>query len=176
MNKVIMRGEFGESDTKRVTPQAAVNVTPAIVPPFAAFGLVLLAVGVVDLGLAWWPLQLGSGEWEFGTASRTFNSLALGSTGFVFLVVAASAQGWVFGLRVLAGLSVLGVLLLLGALTLFGLNVPVALGAISEQARPTLVRAIGRTTVFAVLYIGLFGWLSWFTWRRAGAAGTGAPR
>lgn len=182
LNNVILGGESARRAAGRGMERgpasesvgSAAGVASAIVPPFTAFGLVLLGVGIVDLGLVWWPLQIGTGEWEFGVASRTFTSLALGTTGFVLLVVAAAAQGWVLGLRVLAVLALVGLLFLLGALLLFGTNVPVALSVVPDQTRPALVRSIGRTVAFAALYIPLFGWMSWFTWRRAGAA-KGAP-
>ena len=146
----------------------------AIVPPFVAFGLVLAAVGIVDIGLAWWPLRFGVGEWEFGTASRTFDSLALGTTGFVLLTVAASIERRVWALRTLAVAATVACVALLGVLMLYGLNAPIALGAITEQARPLLKQAMLRTLCFAGLYITLYGWLGWFTWRRCGAVRKGA--
>jgi hypothetical protein len=141
-----------------------------VFPPLVAFGLVLAGVAIVDLGLLWSPLRFGTGEWEFGTASRTFDSLALGTTGFVFLVMAASARGAVLGLRVLAVLALVGFVALIGTLLLYWSNVPLALSAVPEQTRSALERSIARSTSFALLYIVLFGWLSWFTWRRASVA------
>lgn len=168
MNQVIVRGEAGPSETGKVPKRPARDVAPALAPPMIAFGLVLLGVGIVDLGLAWWPLRFGTPEWEFGTASRTFNSLALGSTGFMFLVMAAVVRDSVMGLRVLAGLALIGCIALAGTLVLYLSHVPVALGAVPADTQSTLVRAIFRSTTFALLYIVLFGWMSWFTWRHAG--------
>lgn len=169
MNKVIIGGEAALPDTVRVPKKAVPDVGAALAPPMVAFGLVLLGVGIVDLGLAWWPLRFGTAEWEFGTASRTFNSLALGSTGFVFLVMAAAVRSWVTALRVLAALALIGCIALAGTLVMYLSHVPVALGAVPADTKATLEMAIFRSTSFALMYIVLFGWMSWFTWRRAGA-------
>ncbi len=141
-----------------------------VLTPLLAFGLVLLAVSSVDLGLLWWPLRFGTGEWEFGTTSRTFDSLALGTTGFVFLVVTASARRSTRALRVLGVAAVVGLAALIGMLILYWLNVPVALRSVPEQTRAAVQTSVVRSTAFALLYIALFFWLSWYTWRRAGAA------
>ena len=175
MTDTILRSDAREPSVRPESGSGAtVDVGAAIVPPLTAFGLILVAVGMIDLGLAWWPPMFGRGEWEFGTASRTFNSLALGATGYVFLVMAASLRRWALGLRSLSVVSAIGFLALAGVLLLYWKNVPVALAAVPEQSRPALEQAILRSTSFAVLYILLFGWLSWFTWRRGGA-GRGAP-
>jgi hypothetical protein len=148
--------------------------TPAsvagLVPPLIAFGLVLLGVGMVDLGFAWLPLRFGVGEWEFGTASRTFDSMALGTTGFAMLVAASAVRNRPAELRVLGVLSLLVVLFLLGAAFLYVRQAPMAMAQVPEQARDALSRAMVRTALFAGLYVVLFSWFSWFTWRRAGAA------
>ena len=164
VSKKIVGGE--QVRTKPAMP--AKDIADALAPPFLAFGLVVTAVGIIDLGIAWWPLRFGVGEWEFGMASRTFNSLALGTTGFIFLVVAVSARRSVWGLRAVAALATVAFLGLLMIAALFALNVPVALGAVEALVRPSLETAILRTSCFAVLYIALYGWLSWFTWRRSG--------
>jgi hypothetical protein len=170
MTKVIL----GREAAKPIHAVSAGGLAASIVPPLFAFGLVLFGVGLVDLGLVWIPFRFGVGEWEFGTASRTFDSLALGTTGFVFLAVAASARGWDVVLRLLAAAAVVIMVALLGAFILYALNAPLALRAIDDSARTLLLRAMFRTTAFAGMYILLFGWLSWFTWRQAGAAMRGA--
>ena len=162
-----------DSDVRKAGVPAASYRLSEFLPPFVAFGFVLCGVGLIDLGMAWWPLRFGTGEWEFGIASRTFDSLALGTTGFIFLVGAASVRGRPLELRILGALSLLVLLVLLGAAFLFVSNAPIALSQVPAEARSALVRAITRTTSFAVLYIVLFSWLSWFTWRRSGAAAKG---
>lgn len=166
MTKVLV----GREAARSAPVVSAPNLAEAVIPPLTAFGLVLSSVGVVDLGLAWFPLRFGVGEWEFGVASRTFDSLALGTTGFVFLVVAAAARYSAPALRVLGVLSVLMTVALASVITLYALNAPVALQFVDEGTRALLLRAMFRTSAFAGLYITLYGWLSWFTWRRAGAA------
>ncbi len=166
MSGVILPGAAAAGQRQASGPGSARQVVPVLV----AFGLTMAMVGLIDLAMAWWPPHFGKGEWEFGTASRTFNSLALGTTGFIALVSAGVLGGWTRGLRALAVVSLFGTLFLLAAFVLFGLNVPLALSAVPATARAGLVRAIVRTTLFAVLYLLFYGWLSWYTWRRGGAA------
>lgn len=163
-------GVAGRRPAVAVSPATALS---GFLPPLIAFGLVLCGVGIVDLGLAWWPLRFGTAEWEFGMASRTFDSLALGTTGFALLVAAAAARNRPVELRVLAAVSLLLVVVLLGVAMLYALNAPVALSRIPDEARSALTRAMTRTTLFAGMYLVLYGWFSWFTWRRAGAATKG---
>ena len=132
-------------------------------------GLALTGVGLLDLAFAWWPADFGVGEWEFGTASRTFDALALLTVGWTLLLAAALLRRSATGLRVLAVAFVLLTLFLVGALVLYALNIPLALKAMPAASKSALVRAIARTGSFAAIYITLYGWLSWFTWRRAGA-------
>lgn len=161
----------GESDRPKTQPvkRSTEATLQSIAKPLLAFGLVLVGVGVIDVALAWFPLRFGVGEWEFGTASRTFDSLALGTTGFVFISLSATIRGWALALRALAVVAAVVLLFLLAAYVLYALNIPIALGAVSGERHRIMQRAIVRTTAFAGMYTVLFGWLSWFTWRLGGA-------
>jgi len=140
---------------------------------FAALGLAISVVAGVDLAMAWFPAQFGNAEWEFGIVTRTFDSLALGTTGFGLLVLVALVRRLRLGLAVVGVLAVLGSIALAICLVLYGLNVPVALGAVPEAAGTVLRRAMVRTGTFGVIYLVLYVWLSWYTWRgfRAEARG-----
>jgi hypothetical protein len=166
MSSVILGSEPDRGAQKRVRAAGA----EVLVPVLFAFGLVITFVSVVDLGLAWIPIRIGSGEWEFGTVSTTFNAMPLTAMGLVFLAMGALLAQSTFVLRIMSGVFLLVVLFLLGASVLYVLNVPVALGAVPPEASSLLKRAILRTSAFAGLYTVLFGWLCWFTWRQAGAA------
>jgi hypothetical protein len=162
------------------TDKTRTNAPPArargVVAPLVAFGLTLVVIGLLDLGFAWIPAQFGNGEWEFGTISRTFDNLALLTVGAGLLLGAALYRGSPTLLRVLGTIFGLLALALLGAAAIYALNLPLAFRAIPDAARETLTRAVWRTGVFATVYVALYGWLSWFTWRRAGAYAGGVAR
>ena len=140
---------------------------------FTALGLALSAIAVLDLGLAWAPFNFGNAEWEFGTVTRTMDSLALGTTGLALLAVVALVRRLRWALGVLGIVVALLLAALIGCVVLYGLTVPVALKAVPAAAGPVLERAVFRTASFAVIYMVLYAWLGWFTWRgfRAGSRG-----
>src|SRR5688500_692179 len=122
------------------------------------FGLALTVVGLADFGLTWFPLNLGSAEWEFGTIAASFSGLPLVTMGFAALLGSAIARGVRWQLTGM-GLAALALGLLVGAaLVLFALVVPVALGAVEGPGRIGVMKAIIRTTslgfVFCILYLG----------------------
>lgn len=168
MGDVILGGE-SRPEERKSPKRTAEEVLRSVASVFLAFGLVLVGVGIVDLAMAWFPFRLGVDEWEFGTASRTFDSLALGTTGFVFVVVAATLKQWSLAQRILGGVAAVVLVLLLMVYALYGMNIPIALAAVSAETETAMTRAIARTTVFALLYLVLFGWITWFAWRRGGA-------
>ena len=57
------------------------------------FGLVLAAAGIFDFLLAWYPLGLGSAEWEFGTITASYAGLPLPTMGLAALLGSALARG-----------------------------------------------------------------------------------
>jgi hypothetical protein len=140
---------------------------------FSALGLAICAVAAVDFVLAWTPFRFGNGEWEFGTVTRTMDSLALGTTGVVLLVVSAAVQRLRLALALLGVLAVLAVVGLIGCLVLYGLTVPVALKAVPAEASSVLKRAVVRTSSFGLIYLVLYSWLGWFTWRARRAISRG---
>jgi hypothetical protein len=83
-------------------------------------------------------------------------------------VSAATLKRWPLVQRISAGVAAVVLLLLLMAYALYALNIPVALGAVSGEAHHMMERAIVRTTIFALMYFVLFGWVTWFAWRRGG--------
>lgn len=144
-----------------------------VVPALGALGLAICAVAAIDLALAWWPLRFGNGEWEFAMVTRTMDSLALGTTGAVFLSIWAVVRRSSWALALLGVLFVLAVVALVGCLVVYGLTVPVAFRAVPEQAASALKRGVLRTSSFGLIYVLLYGWLGWFTWRGRRAAARG---
>ena len=115
------------------------------------FGLLLAAMGLGDFAIAWYPLNLGSPEWEFGTIAASFAGLPLVTMGFAGLLGSALARGrkgMVVGLG--WGLGLFGVMVIT-ALLLFLLDVPIALRAApNETVLLGLKKAIAKTTMLGV--------------------------
>ena len=169
-----MRGTLiGDSAATR-KPAAPGRLDAHFLTPLAALGGLLVLVSAFDLGFAWFPLNLGNEEWEFGTISRTFDGLALGTVGLGFLMVAGTAQRSRAVLAGLAAVFTVSVIVLLAMVALYALNAPVALGAAPARAQSVLERAVARTSVFMVLYVGFYVWSTWFVWRRLKSIGKGA--
>lgn len=169
-----MRGTLlgGPAQDKPAAPLATVPLT--FLAPLVALGLALVAVAAVDLGLAWYPPRFGYQEWEFGTASRTFDGLALGTIGLVLLTVGAVASRGKRRLLALVIVHVLALFVLLAVAGLYALNAPVALARVPLEARQLLTHAVIRTSLFILFYLPLYGWLALFTWRQYRAVHQGA--
>ena len=165
MSKVFLGGEV----VRTQAPPSVSSFVTALAVPLTALGLVIGGVAIIDLVFAWLPARFGSAEWAFGVASRTFDSFGGVTMGLVFLTLAAGVRGSVWGLRLLSAAFGLFFLVLLVWAALFARNIPVALAAVPDAARQLLHLSIVRTALFAGLQIAVYGWLSWFTWRLAGA-------
>lgn len=167
MASTIVRRETAQEEMNRpAQPAPAV----ALFPPVLALGLTLVGVALIDHGLSWLPLRLGSAEWEFGTISRTFDGLALGTIGMMLITCAAVLRNSAVFLRALAFVLALLFAFLLASAFVYALSAMVALAATPPEAASLVRRAVARTSAFAVLYLVLYGWAVWFIWRRAGAA------
>jgi hypothetical protein len=126
-------------------------------------GLLLGAVGWLDIVMLWLPAHIGRAEWEFGTISATFDALPLATLGLGLLLAGSLAAGWMGRIKAL-GWFALGVLvLLLAVLVLYGLDVPLAWKGVAPAALPMLKRAMAKTLALALAYLvvyGLFGWIA----------------
>ena len=121
-------------------------------------GLVFTLVGLLDLALAWYPVQFGNPQWEFGTVSRTYDTLPITALGLALLLgsgVARGARWWVRTVGVV--LLALGLVVAAG-LVLYALNIPLALTSVAGDALASLgiKRAIVKALGQGVLYAGVF--------------------
>ena len=134
----------------------------------ATLGSGLTLFGLVRLGVLWYPLQLGTAAWEFGTVTETFDAMPLVGVGAALTTwgllhrpkvrpstVRAAAVGFAIA-ALLIGLA--------GRLDLR--SVPTVLGEAPEEALVALQRsiietgtAIGVSTV-ASLLVAIFLWRS----------------
>ena len=120
-------------------------------------GLVLLAVGVIDIALRWYPVAFKSPEWEFATTSISIASLPLVSIGAVALLFSFIQRGARTGVAIIGVLFSLLALLVMVWLILFGLDVPIALGAITAPGpRTEIVKSIVRTVVMGAAFFFLY--------------------
>ena len=165
MAKVLVRGAAAKTERS----QPIRSATDSLSLPVLALGIALSTVALVDLAFVWLPLRLASPEWEFATIARTFDALALGTVGLVLGLIAALRSGSRWGQLLLGGVFVVAFVVQLSAVLVYVLNVPVALNTVPDEARGPLLRAILRTACLMSVYVPLYGWLSWFTWRRFGA-------
>ncbi len=132
----------------------------------AVVGSVLAVIGWTDILLAWYPPKFGTVEWEFGTISATIDSMPLGTMGLAALAASAIARGATRPVRIVGVLCWLIAGVLLGVLALYLLDLPVAWNGVQEGLRPMLGKAMLKTSLLTLAYIGLYGWLGWFTRRR----------
>ena len=135
-----------------------------------AIGLAMAIAGWLDIALAWVPPRFGSREWEFATISRTFDGMALGSLGLSLFGVGLVLRQYRRLLALTAVLTGALTLVLLALAGLYLLNVPVAFQSAEDQILLLLKVAVGRTSTFILVYLGLYGWLTWFFWRHSRGA------
>lgn len=66
-------------------------------------GMLFSVVSLADIALAYYPMQWGTMEWEFGTAASTFAGLPLVALGLGALLATSLARGrrgWVIAVSV----------------------------------------------------------------------------
>jgi hypothetical protein len=131
----------------------------------AATGAVLAIVGWVDWALLWVPLRFGTVEWEFGTISASFDALPLATIGSAVFIAAALNGGWrrtLIVAGVVMPLFATGFLLVIGV---YLLDIPVLLRDAGEAIRPVLLKAVAKTSLYAVLYTITYAWLALTCWQ-----------
>lgn len=159
--KVLVRDKKGSPEKPVRTADASIGWTVAI-----AGGVAIAIVGWTDILMAWYPLQFGSLEWEFGTISRTFDGLPLGTVGLLGIVAGLAAGGRRRGMLVMSAILAVITLVLIGLAGLYLLDAAPAWAASAPPVRETLKVAFIRTPIFIVTYVVLYSWMTWFTWRQ----------
>lgn len=134
-------------------------------------GLVFAVVSLADLALAWYPLRMGDGEWEFGTVTTVLNGMPLLTMGLGLAFGAAVARGKMATLRMIAVVFGLLAVVLLGCLAMYAGNISTALAAVPDpEIHLGLQKAIVKTVAQGVLYPLAFGWIAFRGWKHASAA------
>jgi hypothetical protein len=143
--------------------------SPVARAPLTVLALGLAIVGVADAALVWYPPEVGNAQWEFTTITRTFNGLALatiGIGGLAALAIASARRGLI---AVLSALCTLAAIAIMVAGVLYLMSVPVALGAAPAALADSLTLAIGKTLLYIVVYLAVYGFLTVYGWRRFNA-------
>lgn len=130
-------------------------------------GLVFAVVAAADLVLAWYPLQFGDTEWEFGTATAVLGGMPLLAMGLALGFGSAVARGKLATVRLLAVTFGVLALLLLGVLALYASTISTALGTIEPALKSGLQKAILKTLAQGVLYPAAFLWIAITGWKHA---------
>ena len=121
---------------------------------FVAIGSGLAVVGLVDLAMLWYPMQLGSVGWEFAAVSRTFTNSPMTMVGLVLVAFGLIRRGthpaMIRGAAVV--FAVLSLILVAMGM-LFAMSAPAVLFQTSgEAATEALKRAILKNGVEIVVY------------------------
>ena len=80
----------GPVDVRRPAAAPGTSQATAAFRVAGVIGIVIALVGLTDLAFAWFPLEWGNLEWEFGTSSRTFDGLPLSTIGIGALAASAT--------------------------------------------------------------------------------------
>lgn len=133
-------------------------------------GGVLLLIGLIDIGLAFYPPMFGNPNWEFGTVSSSLNSLPVPMLGLALLLGAAVARGWVLGTRVWAIVGIVLAVCILAAAVIWALNLPLAFRSVQDPvARLGLKKSVAKSVAQIILYPVAFLWIGWQGLRHARA-------
>ncbi|MGH7679157.1 MAG: hypothetical protein ACRENU_11865 [Gemmatimonadaceae bacterium] len=132
-------------------------------------GATLAVVGWTDLALLWWPPRFGNAAWEFGTIGAHIAGMPLATIGTGLLSAAAIGRGWRRMARVLSIVSLLIAAATAALMVFYALDIAPAWRGVSEAARPALVKAVLKTSVFAVVYAATYIWLGRLLWRKSAA-------
>ena len=116
-------------------------------------GWLFVAVGLLNIVLLWWPLQMGNPEYEFASVAAMLDSLPLPTMGLAFALAASRASGRSTSAKVAMVIAVVVAVLVVLAAVLYGLAVPLALKAVKEgPIRLRIMKSILKVSAQAVLY------------------------
>ena len=128
---------------------------------FGWMGVVFAAVGLLDLALAWYPFEFGNPQWEFGTVSRTYDTLPITALGLTLLLGSGVARGTRWWVRTVGIVFLLMGLVVAAGLVLYALNIPLALSSVADNELASLgikravVKALGQGVLYAVAFVVL---------------------
>lgn len=126
----------------------------------AGLGGAFALVSLIDVALTFYPLNFGSAEWEFGTATAVLNNLPLAVMGLGLVMVAGIGRSRPGLVSVAGFVAAALVLLLLVLVVMFGRNVGEALRSVTDPViGQGLHESILRTTVQLLAYLAALTWM-----------------
>lgn len=112
-------------------------------------GISFTLLGLLDIGLGWYPTAFGNPEWEFGTISGSLNALAIPMLGLYLVLASAIARSDRRTARIVAAFMGVLLLVLLGLGLVYVTVIPLAIKAVSGNALVSL--GIKKAIVKAVM-------------------------
>jgi len=127
--------------------------------PLAGMAAVFALVSLFDIGLTFYPMNFGSAEWEFGTATAVLNNLPLAVVGIGLLAVAGLGRRTDSLVQVGMALAGILVVVLLVVAVMFARNIPEALRSVEDPVvKQGLDEAILRSGVQLAGYLAALIW------------------
>ncbi len=132
-----------------------------------ALGASFWIVGLVDLGLLWYPFNFEQTAWEFATLSRTLDSVPMSGLGLGLLTFAVVSHpevepAWV---RAMSALFVLAAVAFAVMGLLYATAVPEVLSGTAPENVASVHKAVMKNGLEAVVYTVAFGWVGVRLWR-----------
>ena len=129
-------------------------------------GISFTILGLLDIGLGWYPTAFGNPEWEFGTISGSLNALAIPMLGLYLALASAIARADRRSARIVAVFMGVLLLVILALGVLYVTVLPLAIKAVAGNAlvalgiKKAIVKAVMLGLVDSVLLVvGLVkGW------------------
>jgi hypothetical protein len=115
-------------------------------------GWVLLAASLSDLGLTWYPLEIGRPEWEFGTIAASYSGVPLLAMALAIIMSSGFALGRRGIVRLSAGVMIVLGLLMVAGTVLFLLDVPLALRLSPPEVLLGIKKTIAKTIVLGAVF------------------------
>lgn len=128
-------------------------------------GVGLAVIGWTDVATGLLPFSVGNPDWEFGAISTAIDSMPLATIGLGVAAAAAVAHSRRTALTFLSVFVGLVVLFLMAAIVLYGLSVPVIFKAVPPQMNAQVIVAVTKTSLLAVTYLVLYGFIARHVWR-----------
>jgi hypothetical protein len=132
-----------------------------------AVGATFTVVGLVDLGLLWYPVRLGNAPWEFGTLSATFDNLPMTALGVALVTLGVVwhprlGGAWV---RAAAVCYLAAGVVLLAMAGLYGLAAVEVAGRAPDESLGAFTRAVVKNVAEIVAYVAASGFMAVVCWR-----------
>jgi hypothetical protein len=133
-------------------------------------GWLFTVIGLLNTWLLWVPLRFGSAEYEFASVAASLDGLPVTMMGLTIALAASRAGGHVRSGGAATILLWVVAALVVAAGVLYWLNVPLALGEVTEpMVRLGIKKSMVKVTTQAVLYPAAMVYLALIGSRRTKA-------